>query len=162
MVQIINYEDKYLNDVANLLANFRVTLRSFKNENTEPDVEDAKEELNYYIEKKFPLYLAIVDGKAVGYILLRVDGVVWVEHIYVLDEYRRQGIASMLYQKGEEYSKSVCDETLFNYVHPNNDVMIAFLRNNGYDVLNLIEIRKPFKGEKTTTKIKIGNNEFDY
>ena len=162
MTKVIVYEDRYFNDVANLLANFRVTLRKFKNEITEPDVKDAKDELNYYLEKKYPLYLAIKDDKVVGYILLRVDGVVWVEHIYILEEYRRQGIASMLYQKGEEYSKNFCDETLFNYVHPNNDVMISFLRKNGYDVLNLIEIRKPFKGEKTTTKIKIGNNEFDY
>ena len=162
MVQIISYEDKYLNDLANLLANFRVTLRKFKNENSEPDVEDAKDELNYYFEKKFPLYLAVINNKAVGYILLRVDGVVWVEHIFVSEEYRRQGIASLLYQKGEAYSQEFCGETLFNYVHPNNDVMIAFLRKNGYDVLNLIEIRKPFKGEKTSTKIKIGNNEFDY
>ena len=162
MTKVIVYEDQYFNDVANLLANFRVTLRKFKNEITEPDVKDAKDELNYYLEKKYPLYLAIKDDKVVGYILLRVDGVVWVEHIYILEEYRRQGIASMLYQKGEEYSKNFCDETLFNYVHPNNDVMISFLRKNGYDVLNLIEIRKPFKGEKTTTKIKIGNNEFDY
>lgn len=162
MVQIISYEDKYFDDVANLLANFRVTLRKFKNENTEPDIEDAKDELSYYLEKKFPLYLAVIDNKAVGYILLRVDGVVWVEHIFVASEYRRQGIASLLYQKGEEYSKNFCDETLFNYVHPNNDVMISFLKKNGYDVLNLIEIRKPFKGEKTSTKIKICNNEFDY
>ena len=162
MSQIAIYEQKYFNDVANLLADFRVTLRKFKNEITEPDIDDAKDELGYYLEKKFPLYLAIVDNKVVGYILLRVDGVVWVEHIFVSDEYRRQGIASMLYQKGEEYSKNLCGETLFNYVHPNNDVMIAFLRKNGYDVLNLIEIRKPFKGEKTSTKIKIGNNEFDY
>ena len=162
MFQIVTFENKYFNDVATLLANFRVVLRKFKNEITEPDVKDAKDELNYYLEKKYPLYLAIKDNKVVGYILLRVDGVVWVEHIYVLDEYRRQGIASMLYQKGEEYSKNYCGETLFNYVHPNNDVMINFLRKNGYDVLNLIEIRKPFKGEKTSTKIKIGNNEFDY
>lgn len=162
MSQIAIYEQKYFNDVASLLADFRVTLRKFKNEITEPDIEDAKDELNYYLEKKFPLYIAIVDNKVVGYILLRVDGVVWVEHIFVANEYRRQGIASMLYQKGEEYSKNYCNETLFNYVHPNNDVMIAFLRKNGYDVLNLIEIRKPFKGEKTSTKIKIGNNEFDY
>ena len=162
MSQIAIYEQKYFNDVASLLADFRVILRKFKNEITEPDIEDAKDELNYYLEKKFPLYIAIVDNKVVGYILLRVDGVVWVEHIFVAKEYRRQGIASMLYQKGEEYSKNYCNETLFNYVHPNNDVMIAFLRKNGYDVLNLIEIRKPFKGEKTSTKIKIGNNEFDY
>ena len=82
MFQIVAFENKYFNDVATLLANFRVVLRKFKNEITEPDVKDAKDELNYYLEKKYPLYLAIKDNKVVGYILLRVDGVVWVEHIY--------------------------------------------------------------------------------
>ena len=53
-------------------------------------------------------------------------------------------------------------DTLFNYVHPNNDAMINFLKSKGYTVLNLIEIRKPFKGEKNKTTIKVGNNEFDY
>ena len=40
--------------------------------------------------------------------------------------------------------------------------MINFLKSKGYTVLNLIEIRKPFKGEKNKTTIKVGNNEFDY
>jgi len=40
--------------------------------------------------------------------------------------------------------------------------MIAFLRKRGYTVLNLIEIRKPYAGEKTTQIIKVGENEFDY
>ena len=162
MIQIINYESKYLNDVATLIANFRVTLKGFKGEITKPDIDEAKEELSYYLEKGYPLYLAIMDDKVVGYILLRVDGVVWVEHIYVLDEYRRKGIASKLFLKAEEYSNNLHEETLFNYVHPNNDVMISFLKSKGYEVLNLIEIRKPYKGEKTSTKIKVGNNEFDY
>ena len=162
MVQIIDYENKYLNDVAKLIANFRVVLKSFKNDISEPDIEDAKDELSFYLDKKYPLYLAIENDKVVGYILLRVDGVVWVEHIYVLDEYRRQGIASLLFNKAEEYSNNRKEDTLFNYVHPNNETMIAFLKANGYEVLNLIEIRKPYKGEKTTTKIKVGNNEFDY
>ena len=163
MAKIINYNDKYFDDVANLLAKFRVVLKSFKGEKAAPDVEDAKDELKFYLERKYPLYLAIKDDVVVGYLLLRVDGVAWVEHIYVLDEYRRNGIASMLYEKADEYStKELHADTLFNYVHPNNDVMIAFLKSKGYNVLNLIEIRKPFEGEKITSKIKIGNKEFDY
>ena len=161
-MKVIKYEDKYFNDVTNLLANFRVTLRSFKGENTSPDVEDAKDELKQYLDEKFPLFIAINNDKAVGYVLLRVQGVVWVEHIFVSEEYRKKGIGSMLYEKAEEYSTNLGGDTMFNYVHPNNDRMINFLKSKGYSVLNLIEIRKPFKGEKTKTKIEIGNNKFDY
>lgn len=48
-------------------------------------------------------------------------------------------------------------ETVFNYMHLNNDRMIAFLRSKGYTVLNLIEIRKLYKDEKISTTIKVEN-----
>ena len=40
--------------------------------------------------------------------------------------------------------------------------MIAFLRKRGYTVLNLIEIRKPYQGEKLAQVIQVGEHEFDY
>lgn len=40
--------------------------------------------------------------------------------------------------------------------------MIDFLRKRGYTVLNLIEIRKPYKGKKLTQTIAVGEHEFDY
>ena len=40
--------------------------------------------------------------------------------------------------------------------------MIDFLRTKGYTVLNMIEIRKPYKGEKPATIIRVGDNVFDY
>ena len=159
---VVNYEEKYFNDVANLIARFRVTLQGFKGLTINPDFESAKEELKEYLNEKYPLYVALVDNKVVGYILLRVHYVVWIEHIFVLEEYRRQGIASLLFDKAEQYSDNLQNDTVFNYVHPNNNVMISFLKSKGYSVLNLIEIRKPFNGEKTTTKVKVGDNEFDY
>lgn len=58
--------------------------------------------------------------------------------------------------------KGYGDDTVYNYIHPNNHRMIEFLRNRGYTVLNLIEIRKPYKGEKLTQTIVVGEHEFDY
>ena len=46
------------------------------------------------------------------------------------------------------------ETTVFNYVHPNNEAIIA--------LLNLIEIRKPYAGETVTGKMRVGDNEFDY
>lgn len=161
-VQIIDYQDKYFIEAAKLIADFRVTLQRFKSIETEPDIESAKEELKEYLDEKYPLYLAARGEQIVGYILLRVHYVVWIEHIFVEQEYRRQGIASLLFKKAEAYADNLKEDTVFNYVHPNNDTMINFLRSKGYSVLNLIEIRRPYKDEKTTSKIKVGNNEFDY
>lgn len=161
--QIVNYSKQYIDDVIKLIANFRVTLNSFKDIKSGPNLELAKVELNDYLNAKYPIYLALADDKVVGYTVLRVEGdVVWVESIYVSSEHRREGFGSMLFNKAEVYSESLKNDTLFNYVHPNNETMINFLKSKGYSVLNLIEIRKPFKGEKPSKKIKVNNNEFDY
>ena len=150
-------------DLAQMVALFRVELRSYKGIASKPDVEAGREEMEEYLAAGFPVFAAIVDGEYAGYVVCRVDSeVVWVESIFVKDEYRRQGIASALHSKAEEIAAFYGDDTVYNYVHPNNHRMIAFLRKRGYTVLNLIEIRKPYAGEKTTQIIKVGENEFDY
>lgn len=163
-MEIIEYNEKYYLDLATMISLFRVTLRRFKNIESKPNIEDAKEELEEYItyKKKYKIYLCIEDGKALGYIILRIDGVIWVEQIYVFEESRRKGVASRLYDFSENVSKAMGEDTLYNYVHPNNNAIINFLKSKDYTVINLIEIRKKYNGEETLSKIKIMDNEFDY
>ena len=150
-------------DLAQMVALFRVELRSYKGIASKPNVEAGREEMEEYLAAGFPVFAAMVDGKYAGYIVCRVDSeVVWVESIFVKEEYRRHGVASALHSKAEEIAASYGEETVYNYVHPNNHRMIAFLRKRGYTVLNLIEIRKPYNGEKLTQKICVGKHEFDY
>ena len=146
-----------------LVALFRVELRSYKGITSKPNIEAAREEMEEYLAAGFPVFAAIVDGEYAGYVVCRVDSeVVWVESIFVKDEYRRQGIASALHSKAEEIAAFYGDDTVYNYVHPNNHRMIEFLRKRGYTVLNLIEIRKPYQGEKLTQTIVVGEHDFDY
>lgn len=162
MIDIKEYNEHYFEGLRELLASFRVVLQGFKGIDATPDYDSAKEELSDYIKEKWPIYVALDNSKPIGYILLKEDGVVWVEHIYVKEEYQRQGVGSLLYNKAEEYSAKLGCDTLFNWVHPNNDKIIAFLKSKGYSVLNMIELRKPFKGETPSKKIKVNDNEFDY
>lgn len=149
--------------LAQLVALFRVELRSYKNISSKPNPEAGREEMEEYLAAKFPVYAAVVDGEYAGYVVCRVDdGVVWVESLFVGEEYRRCGIASALHSKAEKLAASYGDNTVYNYVHPNNHRMIAFLRQRGYTVLNLIEIRKAYPGETLTQKIPVGEHEFDY
>ena len=149
--------------VAPLVAEFRVTLKSYKGIQVQPDIEDGKEELIDYLNKKYPIFIALEDEKCVGYIVCRIDEpCVWAESLFVCKEYRRKHIASALFAKAEEVARSYGQETVYNYVHPNNNGVIAFLKSLGYNVLNLIEIRKPYTDEKPTTKIKVAENDFDY
>lgn len=159
-MQVIRFENKYFDQTFLLLAKFRRHLRSFKGEAVDLNIESAKDELSSFLsDPNYPVYVCLNNDIVIGYMILKLDGCVWVEQIYVREDYRRKGVASLFYQEAEKVSQG---DTLFNYVHPNNDEMINFLKAKGYCVLNLIEIRKPFKGEKNKTTIKVGNNEFKY
>lgn len=151
------------NELAPLIAAFRVTLKSYKGIVSEPDVIAAQEEVLEYLKADFPVYAAVEDAKYVGYMVCRVEApCVWVESIYVDAEYRRKGIASALFAEAEKLAISYGEETVYNYVHPNNNGMICFLKRQGYSVLNLIEIRKPRAGEILKQKIQVDSNLFDY
>ena len=97
------------------------------------------------------MFVALVDEKYVGYMVCRIkDDVVWVESIYIKEKYRRFGVATALHDKAEKFAETYGNETVYNYVHPNNHRVIEFLRKCGYTVLNLIEIRKQYKCENLT------------
>lgn len=162
-MQIIKLTDDNVEQAAELVADFRVTLQTYKGVTAQPDINAGGEEIKEYLASQFPCFAAICDGKYAGYLVCRVDEpCVWVESLYISPEYRRRGIASALLKKAEEVARGYGEETVFNYVHPNNQGMICFLRHHGYTVLNLIEIRKPYSGEKLTRKISVDEQEFDY
>lgn len=149
--------------LAEMVALFRVELRSYKGIVSKTNIEAGREEMEEYLAAGFPVFAAIVDGEYAGYVVCRVDSeVVWVESIFVKEEYRRHGVASALHGKAEEIAAFYGEDTVYNYVHPNNHRMIEFLRKRSYTVLNLIEIRKPYKGEKLTQTITVSEHEFDY
>jgi len=149
--------------IAPLVAAFRIQLNSYKGIRSQLNVEAGKEEILDFLNSDFPVF-AVEDNNALaGYIVCRIDEpCLWVEHIFVKEDCRRRGIATMLFHKAEEIAASMGEDTVYNFVHPNNDNMIQFLRSNGYTVLNMIEIRKPYKGEKLTTTIHVEKEAFDY
>ena len=157
-------EISQVNDcLAEMVALFREELRSYKGIESKPNLDAGREEMDEYLSAGFPVFAAMEDGKYAGYVVCRVDSeVVWVESIFVKEEYRRHGVATALHSKAEEIAASYGEDTVYNYVHPNNHRMIEFLRKRGFTVLNLIEIRKPYKGEKLTQTITVGEHEFDY
>ena len=156
-----------LNDIndelAEMVALFRVELRSYKGIVSTPNIEAGKEEMDEYLLADFPVFVALVDEDYAGYMVCRIqDDVVWVESIFVKEKYRCLGVATALHDEAEKLAEAYGNETVYNYVHPNNHRMIEFLRKRGYTVLNLIEIRKPYQDEKLTQTITVGEHKFDY
>lgn len=149
--------------IAPLAAAFRTQLKSFKGIRSEPDIKSAKEEILGFLDSGVPIYAVKDHDSFVGYIVCRIDEpCLWVEQIFVREDHRRKGAASMLFSQAEHIAASMGEDTVYNFVHPNNENMIGFLRSKGYTVLNLLEIRKPYSGEKLTTTIHVENESFDY
>jgi len=162
-MKIIKINKEAADKVAPLVADFRVTLREYKNIISQKNIDSGKEEIIDFLNSGYPVFAAEDNGVLLGYIVCRIEEpCLWVEHIYVSKEHRRKGIATMLFNKAEELAALMGEDTVFNYVHPNNENAICFLRSKGYTVLNMIEIRKPYKDERLTTTIKVDNNVFDY
>ena len=162
-MEIIKISTKDADRIAHLVSAFRIQLKSYKGIKSKPNVEAGKEEILEFLQSGFPVYAVEDNGTFVGYIVCRIEKpCLWVEHIYVREDYRRKGVATMLFNKAEEIAASMGEDTVYNFVHPNNEGMIQFLRSKGYTVLNMIEIRKPYKGEKLTTTVHVEKEAFDY
>ena len=150
--------------IAMLIAQFRVDLKQLKGIKSTLNIDQAKEEFREYIEAKYPVFVAEDTNKELlVYLICRIDnGTVWAESLFVSYDARRNGIASKLYEKAEEIARELGGSTVYNWVHPNNDNIIPFLSKRGYNVLNLVEIRKARENEVLTQKIEVGKYEYNY
>jgi GNAT superfamily N-acetyltransferase len=163
-LKILNYDQNYKSQLITLIAKNRITLAELKRKEKQLDLDAASEDLNYYRRKNFPIFIAVNENKElIGFTVCRVDEeIVWNELLFVLPEERRKGIGSALFKRAEEFAIELGGYTMYNWVHPNNYRSIPFLKKHGYNVLNLIEVRKRLPKEKLTQKIKIGKFEYDY
>jgi ribosomal protein S18 acetylase RimI-like enzyme len=146
-----------------LMAAFRAALSALRGEAREPDEAAAERELREHERDGSPVFVAAHGERLVGYLLCRVDGrTVWAEQLYVRPEHRRRGVASALYGEAERLAEQRGGRTVFNWIHPNNDAIVAFLKARGYDVLNLVEVRRPAAGENPAGTIRVGDHAFRY
>lgn len=155
-------EDKY--QLLRLIAEFRISLARLKSIESKFDLKQANEELEYYLKQEYPILIAEGDsGSIIGYSVCRIqDEVVWNEALFVVHAERRKGVATALFKRSEEIAHKYGNETLYNWVHPNNDASINFLKKQGYNVLNLIEVRKERKTDNLTTHVQVDNYKFRY
>ncbi len=162
-MELIEIQRSDAHRLAPLVAEFRVVLNEYRGIVSAPDVAAAREEIIEFLDASMPVFAVEADGELAGYAVCRIDEpCLWVEHLFVREEYRRRGVATLLFEKAEELARSMGEDTVFNFVHPNNRGMIDFLHHKGYTVLNMSEIRKPYRGERLTAAIPVGDAVFDY
>lgn len=163
IIRIIGINEAFRFDLTPLLVNFRTELALLKNRKLKYSLADAKVELADYFSSDYEFYIALKSKVVIGYAVLKVfDETIWLDQLFVEKTERRKSVASKLLNTANKRANFYGKETTFIDVHPNNHKMIKFLAKNGYNVLNLIEVRKKYHNESIETEIKVGENSFLY
>lgn len=108
-------------------------------------IEEAEKDLAAWTAEGHKFYLICMQEKFVGFLHMgsRGGAIDWLEDLFVLPEYQRQGIGTETVRLAEElvkeYSTSVYIEAAAR-----NDAAIHLYRRLGYDCLNTVTIRKDF------------------
>ena len=159
-MKIIEYNDKYLEDVKDLLVELEEYIISIDADDLDqlhPDYRDkmAKLDLEEVKNNNGKCYLAIDNEKAVGLIMGYVryydenDYLDYkcpksgeISELIISKDYRGKSIGKQLIDKMEEYFKEIGCEFVFLDVFAYNKSAINFYEKKGYHPRMLIDVKK--------------------
>lgn len=159
-MKIIEYEDKYLEDIKDLLVELEEYLISIDQDNLDqihPEYRDkmAEIDLQEVKDNNGKCYVAVENGKAIGVIMGIVEK--YNEYDYldfkcpkrgevieliVSKNSRSEGLGQKLMSKMEEYFKSIKCEYIIIDVFAYNDLALKFYYKQGYHPRGLLNIKK--------------------
>ena len=159
-MQIIEYEEKYLEDVKDLLVELEEYILTIDKDNLDqlhPEYRDkmAILDLEEVKENNGKCYLAVENDKAVGLIMGIVgtyDENDYLDYkcpkkgekteLILSKKGRSNGIGQQLMQKMEDYFRSINCEYVVIDVFAYNESAINFYRKQGYHTRMLVDIKK--------------------
>ena len=159
-MKIREYEEKYLEDVKDLLVELEEYILTIDKDNLDqlhPEYRNkmAILDLEEVKENNGKCYLAIENNKAIGLIMgtiIKYEEYDYLDYkcpktgeiteLIVSKNARNKGIGQQLMQKMEEYFKSMNCEYVSIDVFAYNDQAINFYRKQGYHTRMLIDIKK--------------------
>lgn len=159
-MKIIEYKEKYLEDVKNLLVELEeyiVTIDEDNLDRVHPEYRDkmASIDLEEVSKNKGKCFLAIENEKVLGLIMGYVrtyDKYDYLDYkcpksgeiseLIVSKNIREKGIGKKLIKKLEDYFKSIGCEYVFVDIFAYNKNAIRFYENENYHTRMLIDIKK--------------------
>ena len=159
-MQIIEYEEKYLEDVKDLLVELEEYIISIDKDELDqlhPEYKDkmAILDLKEIKEKNGKCYIAVKNGKAIGLIMgciVKYEQYDYLDYkcpkmgeiteLVVSKNVRSKGIGKLLIKKMEEYFKSKNCEYIKIDVFSYNENAIKFYEKDGYHNRMEIKIKK--------------------
>lgn len=159
-MSIIEYDDKYLEDVKNLLVELEEYIVSIDQDNLDRVHPEYREkmallDLSEVNENHGKCYLAIEDGRAIGLIMgiiIKFDEYDYLDYkcpkegriteLIVTSKTRSNGVGQLLMKKMEGYFKSVGCKYILVDVFGYNDLGIKFYFKQGYHPRMITAIKK--------------------
>ena len=159
-MKIVEYEEKYLDDVKDLLVELEEYIVSIDKDSLDQLHPEYKEkmsllDLKEVNDNKGKCYLAVENNKAVGLIMgcirpydeydyldYKCPKTGEITELIVTNKIRNKGVGQLLINKMEEYFKSLDCEYINIDVFAYNENAIKFYNKNGYHHRMYIDIKR--------------------
>jgi len=105
--------------------------------------EEAEETARESLSDGSSVMLAEEDGKPVGFARVQLwEGAYFVREVFVDRLLRRKGVGSRLLAGCEDLVRKGGETSVYLTVEPAHSASIEYLIHNGYDTLNVLELRE--------------------
>lgn len=140
-VEMVLVNDNLKETALNLIKEFWLC-----HNNDTQELSETLEDYDNWNRAGHRFYLVKLDDEYIGFAHLgnRGAGIDWLEDLFILPKYQRQGLGSQVIKKLEDEVKQY-SESLYIEAAARNLAALKLYRNLGYDCLNSITIRKDFE-----------------
>ncbi len=139
-----DYNNSDFDSLAHLYRNFFNEMREWQGwEKLKLDEHEAAETTRESLTGDSHVFVAEEDKKLAGFARVQLwDGAYFVREVYGEKSFRRKNVGSKLLTNCEEFAQTNGESSIYLTVEPKHSVSLQFLIRNGYDTLNMLELRK--------------------
>jgi len=115
--------------------------------------EEAAETARDSLKDNSWIFVAEDRGELIGFVRLQLwDRAYFVREVHVVQSWRRKGVGSKLLSSCEDLVRKKGETSIYLTVEPKHHQSLKFLIRNGYDTLNMLELRKDFQETPTVKR----------
>jgi GNAT superfamily N-acetyltransferase len=144
IMNVRKYQKDDFHALSRLYGDFFNEMREWQGwEQLKLDESGAEETASESLGGGSTVFLAEDSGRLVGFARVQFwDGAYFVREVFVEKIARRKGVGSKLLASCEDLVQKIGEKSICLTVEPRHSVSIEFLVHNGYDTLNMLELRK--------------------
>jgi ribosomal protein S18 acetylase RimI-like enzyme len=138
------YQKRDFHALSALYRNFYNEMREWQGwSQVKLDEKEAEETARGSLDANSVIFVAEDNKKLIGFGRVQFwDGAYSIREVFVEKPFRRKGIGSKLLENCENLVQQNGETSVYLTVEPKHSVSIEYLIHNGYDTLNMLELRK--------------------